>query len=211
MHSLQRRRQRRRRPTRSEDKEWTWKLSRLFGSGEDGQAMSSRAMLCRMEGPYVPSDTAYETAAKAVCLVGGTGLTGAYSLAIWWSRWRARDSASHFTLIWTVRHRDTALWREWTDLIGLVDAIPNMTLKLHVSSKSGRIDPPQELRRAFASSESASRKEKREAWVYVSGPAGLLNAAEDACLSLKQAVTKGKDGGLSAVTHIDYYVAKWET
>lgn len=145
----------RRNPTKSEKKEWTWKISRLVGSGaKEGRATTGVCdILCRVEGPYIPPGTAYETAAEVVCLVGGTGLTGAYSLAIWWSRWRARDIGSHFTLVWTVRDRDTASLREWIDLGKIVEAIPDMTLKVHVSSESGRIDPPQELRRAFASSE----------------------------------------------------------
>lgn len=203
----------RRKPGTSEGKEWTWKLGRLLGShggGDDGQATAAREVTCRVEGPYTPLGTAHETAERVVCIVGGTGFTGAYSLAMWWSRWRARDAGSHFTLLWTMRDRDTASLKEWTEMVGIVDAIPNMTLTLHVSSESGRIDPPQELRRAFALSEGM-RKEKRAAWVYVSGPAGFLSDVEDACLQVKQEVTKSNTGGLLAVTRVDYYIAKWET
>ncbi|KAJ4404329.1 hypothetical protein N0V82_010524 [Gnomoniopsis sp. IMI 355080] len=219
----------RRKSSKSEQREWTWKLSRLVESQQDARQAGKLVpcdILCRVEGPYIPSGpAAYEVAARVVCLVGGTGLTGAYSLAMWWSRWRARDIGSHFTLVWTVRDRDTAVHlREWLVLVGIVEGIPNMTLKLHVSSECGRIDPGQELRRALVASSSSSsfeeeesevtsKENKREAsaWAYVSGPAGLLAAAEDACLALKQAVTRGQAGGELAVSRLDYYLAKWET
>lgn len=85
------------------DKEWTWMVSCQVG--ENDGLDESVALEVHMEGPYIATTTGFQPADRVVCVVGGTGLTGAYSLALWWLQCRSRDPKVHFTLIWTVRNR----------------------------------------------------------------------------------------------------------
>ena len=51
------------------------------------------------------------------------------------------------------------------------------------------------------------------AWVYVSGPDGLLRQAEDACVKLEHEVRAGRRRGSKtgdSQRALEHYVAKWE-
>ena len=172
-----------------------------------------KALDLRVEGPYVPSESGYVDADHIICVVGGTGITGAISLATWWLNSRSYHDNAHFTLIWTVREHDTAMLQEWSDLESRCQELRNINLQVHVSSESGRLDVHQTLRKLTADERKGESTISRRAWVYVSGPAGLLNQAEDACVDIaadlrrsKKSSTESKHGA----TALDYYIARWE-
>lgn len=123
------------------EKEWTWKVGALVP-----EAGSRREFEVRVEGPYYPSDAGFAVASKVICIVGGTGVTGGYSLALWWLKSRSQDAQAEFQLVWTVRYNNTTNIREWEELEDMVSSIPNMTIWDNVSSESGRIDTEGQLR-----------------------------------------------------------------
>lgn len=98
-------------------KEWTWKTGATAGAGNDtvaGAALeTAQALETRVEGPYTLSEHGYQYTDNIVCVVGGTGITGALCLALWWLENRVRDENPRFSLIWTVRYRGTAQLSEW--------------------------------------------------------------------------------------------------
>ncbi|KAJ3948444.1 uncharacterized protein N0V96_002695 [Colletotrichum fioriniae] len=107
------------------DKEWTWKLGALVS-----QAFESTAVEVRVEGPYSVGDDGFKTASHIVCIVGGTGITGALSLASWWLEKRPANST--FTLVWAVRHREAAAITEWTQLQKTASSVPELTVAAHI-------------------------------------------------------------------------------
>ena len=195
------------------DKEWTWKVGSQANDLDAVDLEEKKAFEVRVEGPYVPTETGYQTADRIVCVVGGTGLTGAYSLALWWLESRTRDSGAHFTLIWTVRHRETARLEEWQELEERARRAGNMTVKIHVSSEEGRLDAMKLLTEEFTASGGREKRLSEKAWIYVSGPAGLLSKVEDACVDVERGLklaekTKSESG--FTITEMDHYVARWE-
>jgi ferric-chelate reductase len=207
-------------------KEWTWKVQDTL-QRNDSQRSQACDIEVRVEGPYVPSETQqFRDANVVVCIVGGTGLTGAYSLAEWWLKYRAQHTRDRFVLVWTIRNRATAELSEWLDLQQRTsDETSNIHLVLHVSSEQGRLDVATSLRehlRDAASTTSMAAQEnshidEQHAWVYVSGPVGLLDQAEDACVDLERQIRRQKrkkDRGnpdpAVGVDRLEHYIAKWE-
>lgn len=199
------------------DREWTWKagaITATVGAEEDDEVDDQNRIEVRVEGPYSPLEADFQSANHIVCIVGGTGLTGAYSLALWWLEHRQRDPRARFTLIWTVRHRDTAQLLEWQELEERARTIGTcVELNLHVSSEQGRMVAMEALRSAFGRSDEKASICEEKAWIYVSGPAGLLDDTEDACVALQSETRRARkaqrDTGLT-VNHLDHYIARWE-
>ena len=68
--------------------------------------------------------------------------------------------------------------------------------------------------------ESGDKQQDQIGWIYCSGPTGLLNATETACVQYRRtlkdiaspadgAVEDGRSGG-SVVKEIEWYCARWE-
>ena len=190
------------------DKEWTWKLGSQVNDASD----ATNDLEVRVEGPYIPSVPSVFTASDIACVVGGTGLTGAYSIALWWLKTRASIEGQRITLVWTIRHRGTANIREWQELQRTVEAHPRFRLILQVTSEEGRLDTDHILRESLAvvdaeKESTAATGPVRSIWVYLSGPEGLLQAGESACLRVQKEIRGGK---LTGVASFDFYSAKWE-
>ncbi|KAK4580038.1 hypothetical protein LTR86_000240 [Recurvomyces mirabilis] len=196
---------------KAQNREWTWKLSRMI---EEVMPKTRRHEIkVRVEGPYMPVTKGYETADKVVCVVGGTGLTGAYSLARWWYQHRSSEPTAHFTLIWTARARGSFDLEEWTELIEMCASSPNMSLQAHCTAESGRLDISTELRKIFARDAEKEANIEASAWVYASGPSGLLTAASDACVDLEAELRVSKKAGsdsVLAISALSHYTADWE-
>ena len=207
------------------DKQWTWKLGATAQANrtsaindEDPVPATPTEVQLHVEGPYIPREaTVYVSAQRVVCIVGGTGVTGANSLALWWLENRTKEPHARFLLIWTVRHRETANLREWQDLEQRMMSAENMQLRLHISSENGRLDVEDALRAEFSSAipNSGQAETGGKAWVYVSGPAGLLSKAENASVDLKRELRDARRRGRKAerplvITEMEHYVAKWE-
>ncbi|KAL2678727.1 hypothetical protein Neosp_009478 [[Neocosmospora] mangrovei] len=192
--------------SKKSQKEWTWKVGGLVPNPNDFTTLE-----VRLEGPYEPRDTMFQQASHIICVVGGTGVTGAYSLVTWWLRFRAQDPSSKFTLIWALRHREQANVNEWLQLEERAASVPNLILITHISSADGRMDPARLIRQSLTlDSTSADRRQTKEvtAWVYSSGPDGLIRATEAACVKLRHEIKE--TGGKSHVKEIDWHMAKWE-
>ncbi|VUC32436.1 unnamed protein product [Clonostachys rosea] len=196
------------------DKEWTWKLAALTSAPGGWTNLQAR-----IEGPYRPSDTGYETAFHIICVVGGTGITGALSLAMWWIKARGSVDDSKFTLIWSVRHEEMAYLKEWQELKAMAETVRNLNLVEHVTSLSGRLDPSNCIKHYLElgqecngmQAETPSSCSGRVAWVYSSGPDGLIRATESACVATRQEIHNiVKNGGNPSVRELDWYMAKWE-
>ncbi|KAI1319315.1 hypothetical protein F5Y16DRAFT_418044 [Xylariaceae sp. FL0255] len=162
----------------------------------------------RLEGPYTPHWSGYRSAGHLLCIVGGTGVTGALSLAVWWAEHRAcSDDNARFCLIWTWVELDEA-WRS--------GSATNMRTVLHVSSESSRLDVMEILRKSLADGARVFKQEKNEGCrteVYVSGPSGLLTLSERVCLQLQRElrVVKRSKGPLPYMTdQLGFYAAKWD-
>ncbi|KAF3769704.1 hypothetical protein M406DRAFT_354114 [Cryphonectria parasitica EP155] len=200
------------------DKEWTWKLGSTVPSKGDRKDIH-----VRVEGPYIPVDTEYLTASRVICIVGGTGITGAWSLANWWLENRGHETQAKFFLLWTVRDRAMSSLREWRELEDMTRGASNMDIKVHVSSESGRVEATPYLREILCRVDQRVEKTTAvvntlnsstpRAWVYVSGPEGMLSTVETACLRLRSEVRgarKGNTGSTWCVEDLAWHSAKWE-
>ena len=129
------------------DKEWTWKLGKLVeanpGTFESQHTSTPTVSLpLRLEGPYVTPCEPLYTASHILCLVGGTGITGALCLAQSWLRLRASEKHSRFRIVWTVRGAEAARVAEMQELRSqMASRAINMEVMIHVSSEAGRVDP----------------------------------------------------------------------
>lgn len=192
------------------EKEWTWKAGAVVP-----EVGNRREIEVRVEGPYYPSDVGFAAASKVICIVGGTGLTGAYSLALWWLKHRSQDAQAEFHLVWTVRFNDTTNIQEWRDLEGMVASVPNMTIRVHVSSEFGRIDTEEHLGDILStgSTDTTVPDIRHKAWVYISGPESLLSSTETGCLAIRRKIRNNsrQQGSQSwLVADLERYSAKWE-
>ncbi|KAF2679031.1 hypothetical protein K458DRAFT_461829 [Lentithecium fluviatile CBS 122367] len=181
------------------DGEWTWKLAALADSnGIRGGQVS------RIEGPYSPPTLELFAANHVLLLAGGTGITGAISIAQWWAS-RSRDALAPsrtLHLIWTVRDGGIARVKEVDDVRILAERMSNMTVDIHVSGEAGRLLPDVEIDRFI----NSRQQDGERCWVYVSGPTGLLEDAETACVEQRKLLGRKEKGG-----SIDWYVASYST
>jgi ferric-chelate reductase len=205
------------RSAKAQDREWTWKLTDLID--KETSAGQTFKIKVRVEGPSIPVTKGYETSDDVVCVVGGTGLTGAYSIARWWYDHRSRETSSRFTLVWTARQGEAFQLKEWAELLQMCAACDNMDLQAHCSSKDGRLDVQALLKEQFIRStglavdEEAASLQERQAWVYASGPNGLLTAASDACIDLESDLRRARKMSTASayrVTSLNHYTADWE-
>ncbi|KAI9148388.1 ferric reductase [Paramyrothecium foliicola] len=187
-------------------KEWTWRLWALVP-----EPMASLRLDVRVEGPYPVSDTSFKTASQIVCIVGGTGLTGALSLAHWWLR--TRPANSRLDLLWTVRRRESTKVEEWVQLDKIAKTFSNLTVTTHISSESGRLDPKLALRNALSLGQSVNIAPQSRGWVYSSGPATLLSATECACVQMQKEIRSGTQESAEKcyrIQDLSWYMARWE-
>ncbi|CAG7561206.1 unnamed protein product [Fusarium equiseti] len=182
----------------AKEREWTWKLRALVQ-----RPRATLRLDARVEGPYPVSDANFASASHIVCIVGGSGITGALSLAHWWLE--TRPAKTRFDLIWTARHRETTRLAEWQNLEQVAKTASGFTVTAHVSSESGRLDAGQALRQALS-----GRRTGGSGWVYSSGPPALLSATEQACIEF-QKEHRGKDNEKGwTVQDLSWYMARWE-
>ena len=192
-------------------REWTWQLTRLLDEHKSfGKPLE---LDVRLEGPYSPVTNSFETANHVICIVGGTGLTGAYSLARWWYANRGHESNGSFTLVWTARQAEALQLEEWVELQGLCAVSGNMRLVGHCSSQGGRLDVTRVLEETLAKKDLRNEKSGGHAWVYASGPNGLLTTTADACIDMEAKLRRArKSGGQSGlkVASLSHDTADWE-
>lgn len=194
-------------------KEWTWKVQDLADEkDEKSDSRNGKALSCRVEGPYVPATLGYQSADHVICFVGGTGLTGAYSLALWWLEFRKQEPKARFTLLWMVRDRKTTELEEWRMLLERTSCVENMMIIVHVSSEKGRLNISKWLTDNLSTDKAEDEGMNGKAWAYGSGPEGLLSVVEDECISMAMKTRRSatKPGSGLLVNELDFYIAKWE-
>lgn len=201
-----------RRKKRVMKKQWTWKVGKLASKVNDGDEPSgTKNLRVRVEGPYSPPDRDFETADRVICLVGGTGVTGALSLANWFLTHRMQESKALFTVVWTIRNASIALLPEWQHLIvRSTETTGRLRLRTHVSSEYGRLNVDEALRSEVTGDGQAAHG---SAWVYISGPAGFLTASEDVCCDIEAELRMAKKANarpLFVVDSMSHFAAKWE-
>ncbi|KAF4950144.1 hypothetical protein FSARC_13287 [Fusarium sarcochroum] len=192
-------------PGRELEREWTWKLRGLVSQRTDTLRLNAR-----VEGPYPVPGTGFTSASQIICIVGGSGLTGALSLAYWWLE--TQPANSRFNLLWTVRRRETTRLSEWQKLEEVAKTVPGLVLSTHISSERGRLDTGQALRHIL-SGQGADMTEQGRGWVYSGGPATLLSATERSCVEIQKDMrrrTKEKNEKGWTVEDLSWYLARWE-
>ncbi|ENH70280.1 hypothetical protein FOC1_g10012187 [Fusarium oxysporum f. sp. cubense race 1] len=188
-------------PQKRLDKEWTWKLGALVPNVQD-----SRDLEIRLEGPYRINDTGYINASHILCVVGGTGVTGALSLARWWLD--AGSVNGRFTLIWTLRTRESLEMKEWTDLTDIATNNSSLEIRSHISSENGRLDTALILREAFRVDNVMAANARGDGWVYSAGPDALIKATERSCIGVRKDLMRSRksgDQGTWALKDLSWY------
>ncbi|KAH7144769.1 hypothetical protein DER46DRAFT_630229 [Fusarium sp. MPI-SDFR-AT-0072] len=188
-------------PQKRLDKEWTWKLGALVPNVQD-----SRDLEIRLEGPYRINDASYINASHILCVVGGTGVTGALSLARWWLD--AGSVNGRFTLIWTLRTREPLEIKEWTDLTDMATTNSSLEIRSHISSENGRLDTALILREAFKVHNAMAADASGDGWVYSAGPNALIKATERSCIEVRKDLMRSRksgDQGAWALKDLSWY------
>lgn len=146
----------------------------------------------RIEGPHCAPVPHLHVADHLIAIVGGTGITGALSLADWWlSQKSPRNGVhGHLRIIWTIRERTMADLAEIHALQAAMKASTEhkASLQIHVSSETGRLDPNEAIEELLSGLEG-------RAFVYISGPEGLSAGVEDACVRIKRTKARHHVGG----------------
>lgn len=138
-------------------------------------------------------------------LAGGTGITGAISIADWWvSRNSYRNlSNESLCLIWTVRDGKVARLQEVQDLQLRAEECPNFKLKVHVSGEAGRLNVGAEIDHFISSGQTGDKR----LWVYASGTEAFLDDAEAACVRHKKSLGIRKQRASRA--RLDWHIANY--
>ncbi|KAL8640295.1 MAG: hypothetical protein Q9226_008764, partial [Calogaya cf. arnoldii] len=152
----------------------------------------------RLEGPYFsPADPSrYHT---VMCLVAGTGISGAIAIAGAFSTLQTSPSTaasviSQSSSLEPVWRRCIVVWsvRE-KDYIDLHPLMPTSDVELQVCL-TGPGKPRQDIT-AMLSGITQNMPPKARTWVYISGPKGFIEAAKRGC---------------KATPKVEYYAASWE-
>ncbi|KAM0340360.1 hypothetical protein ACHAPU_010496 [Fusarium lateritium] len=186
--------------------EWTRKLRALVGHDTTTLRLNAR-----VEGQYPVVDPNFTSASHIVCIVGGSGLTGALSLAHWWLEMHRPNS--RFDLIWSVRQRESTRLAEWQYLEGRAKTVSGLVVRAHISSESGRLDAGQALRLAVSTRDSVAPAAQGQAWVYSSGPPALLSATQKSCVTMQKEIRGGTREGYEkgwTVQDLTWHMARWE-
>ncbi|KAJ3043976.1 hypothetical protein HDV00_003503 [Rhizophlyctis rosea] len=163
-----------------------------------------------IEGPYIsplhPSPFLHQ---HLLLIAGGTGITGALSIAKAFLTLRtANPLPSWFrtrkvTLVWTLRACDyvpISSLTDWEDNVDGVDVLVHLTGE---GGQSGRVDVKQLVDGTVKG--VGGEDVESGVWVYASGPVGLLNGVRDVCVDwnvgAKKLVKKGR---------IAWYCAHWD-
>jgi ferric-chelate reductase len=115
-----------------------------------------------------------------LAIVGGTGITGAFSLADWWIPQQCTTSQTQqrLKIIWSIRDIKMADIAEIRALRQRLRSTKQTAeLQIHVSSLSGRLQPGLVLDNFIEAQPHGG-----STFVYISGPEGLANGAEVACI-----------------------------
>ena len=153
------------------------------------------AVALRLEGPYFsPADPSrYDT---VVCLVAGTGISGAIAIAAAFNHAAMSDDAESPTrkwrrciIIWSVKESDDI------ELPFIEPKAKGLELRKCLTGPSRtRVDLTQALSELCVK----EKREKGRSWVYTSGPNKYIESAKEACKKLKQQ------------TELDFYAASWD-
>lgn len=203
------------------DKEWTWKLSYL--AHDAANEANPLTLPARIEGPYHHHVPEMHAANHIFLLVGGTGVTGALSIANWWAgKYDASEQPAQrsLRLLWSTRGQADWQLQEVEDLRRLAQECPNMELVLHDSTQSGRIDPhtalsdflgsvPAESTSSTLGWEGAKSQKEGSAWTYVSGPGGMMKSAEAACVQQQIALRRVGKTGARGIRDLSWYISNF--
>ena len=135
-----------------------------------------------------------------MAIAGGTGITGALSIADWRLQRHGSDASKLLHLIWSVRSRDIADLDEVGVLQKRVAHLPNVQVQVHVSSEDGRLDMESALASFLECVHGAS---KDRAWVYASGPKGMVSGVEGACIKQQRKLRRRTPASLH--WHLTHY------
>lgn len=148
-------------------------------------------MALRLEGPYFsPADPSrYDV---VVCLVAGTGVSGALAIAAAFTESRGKTVAKmsrvwqKCVVIWSLKATEDVDLPFWGSSEGLE------VHKYLTGPGLQRVN----LDNALENARSGSEKGGDKMWVYISGPNAFIAAAEEACKV--------------ATGPVDFYAASWD-
>ncbi|KAK1820890.1 hypothetical protein LTR12_004761 [Friedmanniomyces endolithicus] len=190
-------------------KEFTWAVAAT--AADKTSAGTPSTLKVRVEGPYTSSIPEASHADHLLLLAGGTGITGALDIANWWAAkfGSVVDHSKSLRLVWSIREEEVERVQEVQDLQITMAVFRNMEFVVHASGKLGRLDPEKQLATFLASRVGTGGG--GGAWVYVSGPEGLLADAETACVRKAKEMRRGSAGDSAGTMmgKLDWYIARW--
>ncbi|KAG8626122.1 hypothetical protein KVT40_006523 [Elsinoe batatas] len=216
------------RKEKKQAKEWTTRLTALITESVEGgqeadisvqnEQRRSIGINLRLEGPYPLSHRPFERYSHVVCVVGGTGITGALSLAERFIELGRTDRlgsdgnsagcvTSRMTVTWTLKEAEDADLTDVKDLLRLAQEVGlSLTIRKHLTGPGKqRLDIKSSIEDFLHVShgEKDSSDDTMSTWVYLSGPVKLMEAGETACIGLKKARADGADS-------LEWYCARWD-
>lgn len=137
--------------------------------------------------------------------MGGTGITGALSIARWWNaRYQMqRQTSKSFRIVWTVRDSKQAEFTDVQEVLKYTQSDPRIEFCVYDSKQSGRLDAQKELESFLG----GMTKRTGRIWLYASGPPGLLDSTQEACLKIQKGLKKKHDGPEG--TNLEWHVASY--
>ncbi|KAF2222765.1 ferric reductase like transmembrane component-domain-containing protein [Elsinoe ampelina] len=216
------------RKEKKQAKEWTTRLTTLIpeavesgpeaGISIQNEQRRSVGIVLRLEGPYPLAHRPFERYNHVVCVVGGTGITGALSLAEHFIELCNTNKSgsestpagfitSRMTVIWTLKEAEDADLTDVKDLLQLTQEMgANLTIRKHLTGPGRqRLDIHSSIEELMHVShgEKGDSDDIMSTWVYLSGPSKLMESGETACIDLKRARADG-------AYRLDWYCARWD-
>ncbi|PSK37292.1 hypothetical protein B9Z65_2034 [Elsinoe australis] len=215
------------RQEKKQAKEWTTRLTALIP--EQVEAMETNEISAartspttqirlRLEGPYPLSHRPFEAYSHVLCVVGGTGITGALTLAEMFIE-RCRDAktisevavspfmTTKMTILWTLKEAEDADLADVRHIKNLARQVgADLVFEKHLTGpERQRLDVAASIKHFLDESngEKSDMQYGTSTWVYFSGPSKLMEAGEAACFEIREGK---KYGG----NELEWYSARWD-
>lgn len=152
-----------------------------------------------MEGPYITPHNPFDKNDSILCIVGGTGITGALSLAEYYQT--GPDSpVARFGIVWSLKEYEQI---DLPEVEKLKQHSKHVEMTTHLTGPARTRINFEQIVRDWQQTRKVEDIAKGKTWIYFSGPDAFMNIGETACVQWNDIVTSEQD-------KVEWYCARWD-